>query len=200
MTEPLRLILASGSPRRKQLLAEAGYDFEVVAPAISEPSYYLRGLSPSQQAEAMAYFKARSVAEGRDGCYVLAADTVVAARDKTLGKPADEADARRMLSALSGSRHAVITGVALLGSDGGRLIASETTGVTMRKMSDAELDAYIASGEWAGKAGAYAIQETADRFIESVDGSFTNVVGLPMELLGRMIREIRQRPAAHKTM
>ena len=92
-----------------------------------------------------------------------------------------------MLETLSGSRHAVITGVALLGPGPRRLIASDTTHVTMRRMTDDEIQAYLDSGEWQGKAGAYAIQETADRFVTSVEGSFTNVVGLPMELVRRML-------------
>lgn len=100
-----------------------------------------------------------------------------------------------MLDALSASLHEVITGVALLGPGLRRLIASATTKVTMRPMSRREIDAYVASGEWQGKAGAYAIQETADRYIEKTEGSFTNVVGLPVELTERMIRQVRrQRP------
>ena len=94
----------------------------------------------------------------------------------------------------------MVTGVALLGPDGQRLIASATTHVTMRQMTDQEIDAYVDSGEWEDKAGAYAIQETADRYIEAVEGSFTNVVGLPVELVLRMLHEMREHPQAHKVI
>jgi len=193
------LILASSSPRRKKLLAEAGFEFEVVAPAISEPDDGSAQLSPRQQAESLAYFKARVVAEQYPQARVLAADTIVAAAGRVLGKPADRSEAAAMLASLSGTRHAVITAVAILGPGRTRLIASETSYVTMRKISEAQIEAYIASGEWAGKAGAYAIQETADRFVETIEGSFTNVVGLPMELLARMLGELKAHPQAHKT-
>jgi len=188
--QPFRLILASSSPRRRQLLTDAGYQFEVVAPTLAEPEEGLKHLPPCQQAEALAYFKARAVGT-RDGAYVLAADTIVAAGGSVLGKPADAEEARRMLTDLSGTRHAVITGVALLGPDGRRRIASDTTYVVMRKITPREIDRYVAGGEWQGKAGAYAIQETADRFVERLEGSFSNVVGLPVELVGRMIHELR---------
>jgi len=191
-------LLASSSPRRSQLLAEAGYRFKVVDPPIHEPDETMSRLPPTQQAEALAYFKARAVAEGHPDVWVLAADTIVSLNDQILGKPADQADAQRMLEALSGSRHAVITGVALLGPQGQRLIASETSYVTMRKMSEEEIHSYLDSGEWLGKAGAYAIQETADRFIKKAEGSFTNVVGLPMELVAQMFEEMLKHPEAHK--
>lgn len=193
-----RLILASSSPRRRQLLVEAGVDFEVIDPRIPEPQDGVEGLSPGRRAEAAAYFKARAVAERHPDAIVLAGDTVVSVADKILGKPADSEEARRMLRTLSGTRHEVITGVALLGPGGQRLIASAVTRVTMREITGDEIDAYVDSGEWMGKAGAYAIQETADRYIEAVEGSFTNVVGMPMELVLRMLRELREHPDAHK--
>lgn len=185
-----RLILASASPRRRQLLAEAGFDFDVVEPPVGEPEDLPAGLTPTRRAEALAYFKARLVAErGAGGC-VLGADTIVSLGGQVLGKAADCGEAGRMLSRLSGTRHAVITGVALVDQAVGRLIASETTYVTMRPMSDREIADYVHSGEWAGKAGAYAIQETADRFVAKLEGSFSNVVGLPIELVRRMLDEL----------
>ena len=193
-----RLILASGSPRRRQLLTEAGIAFEAVQPSIAEPDEHLRDLAPAAQAEALAYFKARAVADKHPGALVLGADTLVAAGRTVIGKPADADDARRMLRSLSGTRHAVITGVALIHLDGQRTIASELTWVTMRPMSDEDIEDYIASGEWVDKAGAYAIQETAERFVESLEGSFSNVVGLPMELLRRMLAQARGRSAAQE--
>lgn len=182
-----RFILASASPRRRRLLAEAGYDFEVVPPPVEEPRSLSDGLMPSRQAEALAYFKARSVAERARRAVVLGADTVVAASGKILGKAADEAEARAMLDELAGIRHAVITGVTLLRPGGKRTMTSVLTWVTMRPMSREEIDAYVASGEWVGKAGAYAIQESADRYVERVEGSWTNVVGLPMERVTRLL-------------
>jgi len=189
MSAQTRLILASGSPRRRQLLTEAGIPFDAVVPTIGEPDEVMNKLPPTQQAEALAYFKARAVHDQYPSRWVLGADTIVARGGKLLGKPQDAAEARGTLAALAGTRHAVITGVVLLGPTG-RLIASETTFVTMRKLSPAELEEYIASGQWQGKAGAYGLQEIGDRFVEKVEGSFSNVVGLPMELLARMIDQI----------
>ncbi|MGC9455036.1 MAG: Maf family protein [Phycisphaerae bacterium] len=187
MVADATVVLASSSPRRKQLLEEAGIAFEAVDPPVAEPVDIQEGVLPARLAEALAYFKARSVAESRPNALVLGADTVVSLAGEILGKPADAEDARRMLHALSDTRQAVITGVALLGVRK-RCIASETTYVTMRKITDDEIEQYIESGEWRGKAGAYAIQETADRFVTAVEGSFSNVVGLPMELVTRLLR------------
>ncbi len=184
-------VLASSSPRRQQLLREAGYRFVVIEPSMHEPDEAFTGLSPAQQAESLAYFKARAVADLYAGKCVLGADTIVAVGAMVLGKPADADDARTMLQNLSGTRHCVITGVALLTPDGRRIIASDATFVTMRAITPDEIEQYIASGEWMGKAGAYAIQETADRFVAKVEGSFSNIVGLPMELLARMLERIK---------
>ena len=184
-------VLASSSPRRRQLLQEAGYRFQVIEPLIAEPDEAFSGLSPAQQAESLAYFKARAVWDLYPGKSVLGADTIVALGPKVLGKPDDADDARTMLQNLSGTRHCVITGVALLTPDCQRIIASDVTFVTMRAITPHEIEQYIASGEWMGKAGAYAIQETADRFVAKVEGSFSNIVGLPMELLARMLERIK---------
>ncbi len=196
---PNKLILASTSPRRRSLLAEAGYRFDVVSPAIDEPDEQRDGLTPKQLVESLAYFKARAVADKVPASVVLGADTVVAGRSGVLGKPADADDARRMLKDLSGTRHAVITGVAMLNSAGRRLIHSDVTWVTMRSITDEEIEQYVASGEWSGKAGGYAIQETADRFVDRLEGSFSNVVGLPVELVGQMIQRIGAEPVEEGT-
>ena len=184
-----KLILASSSERRRRLMAEGGLDFEVVAPSLAEPTEYVLNLPPIQQAEALAYFKARSVLDTHPKATVLGADTIVVLGEEVLGKPADAEGARRMLDSLSGTRHRVITGVAIVGPCG-RLIASDTTYVQMREMSPDEVDGYVESEEWAGKAGGYAIQDTADRFISRIDGSFSNVVGLPMELVTQMLAKL----------
>ncbi len=186
-----KLILASSSERRRRLMAEGGLDFEVVAPSLAEPTEYVLNLPPIQQAEALAYFKARSILDIHPKATVLGADTIVVLGEEVMGKPADAEGARRMLDTLSGTRHRVITGVAIVGPCG-RLIASDTTYVQMREMSPDEIDGYVESEEWAGKSGGYAIQETADRFISRIDGSFSNVVGLPMELVTQMLAKLAE--------
>jgi len=187
-------VLASSSPRRAQLLTEAGYRFSVIEPPIAEPTGPVGHLPPAQQAEALAYFKARSVVDAaRPPLPVLGADTVVALGGEVFGKPRDAADARAMLATLAGTRHEVITGVALIGAGGTRLLASGVTGVHMRRLSKAELDAYIAGGGWEGKAGSYGIQDADDPFVESYEGSFTNVVGLPMEMLRGLFAQLVMR-------
>ena len=160
----------------------------MVPPLLDEPNHLPVGSPPTAYAESLAYFKARSVAESHPDARVLGADTVVAVNGRILGKPVDADDARNMLKELSHNRHVVITGVALVGPGDARRIASDVTYVTMRPMSQQEIEEYIASGEWDGKAGAYAIQETADRFITKLEGSVSNVVGLPMELLARLLK------------
>jgi septum formation protein len=176
------LVLASGSPRRRALLGEAGIAFEVVVPDIPEHEPE-RG-----DPRAVAALNARSKAEAVPGDLVLAADTVVAVGDRLLGKPRDEAEARDLLRALSGTTHVVVTAVAL--KAGGRILErAVTTRVTMRRLDESEIAAYAASGEGMGKAGGYAIQETADRFVTALDGPFDNVVGLPVAAVRELLRE-----------
>lgn len=194
-----RLILASVSPRRAELLTQAGYSFEVVHPPFQEPDEMGADVPCEARAEALSYFKARSVANGLgDGLsdvLVIAADTVVALGDAVYGKPVDVDDARRILESLAGSTHQVISGLTLLDAGTGRrLIRHDTTTVTMRPMPVLAMERYLLSNSWAGKAGAYGIQDKGDTFIERIDGSFTNVVGLPMELLARMLGEWRYDP------
>lgn len=186
------LILASSSPRRKVLMTQAGLVFRTVSPPIPEPNELEHGLTPTGQAEALAYFKASSVQRGYADDTILGADTIVAAGGEILGKARDAKGAGEMLAKLSGTQHEVITGVALLGPGHRRIIASDVTRITMRTITQAEINAYVDSGEWEGKAGSYAIQETGDRFVVNIEGSFSNVVGLPMELLGRMLTRFSQ--------
>lgn len=187
-----RIVLASASPRRRELLAAAGVEFEV-APADVDESLP-QGIEPEAGAVLLARTKALAVGErlGSQDALVLAADTIVALGDRFLGKPANADEARAMLQALSRSRHAVVTGVAVLRTRDGALESGfERTWVTMRQISAAEIEAYVRSGEWQGKAGGYAIQETADRFVTRLEeGGFDNVVGLPvrlaLDMLGRL--------------
>lgn len=185
-----RLILASASPRRRDLLRQSGYHFDVRPSKLNEPDANVTSVSTTQYAEAMSYFKARAVAEGFHRGIVLAADTIVAYGDELFGKPVDAADAQRILSTLCGTTHSVITGVTVLDvATGRREIRHDTTNVTMRPMPDDVLRTYIESEAWEGKAGAYGIQDHGDAFIERIDGSFTNVVGLPMEMVTTMLAD-----------
>lgn len=184
------IILASQSPRRSALLTEAGIPFEPLAPLFEEPATNGVHEDPAAFAESASYHKAVSLAESYPDRIILAADTVVAVGNEIFGKPADRDDARRILGRLMGITQQVITGVTLLHpANHRRLTRHDVTHVTMREMSAEELEAYLAGGDWEGKAGAYGIQGEADKFVECVDGSYTNVVGLPVELVQTMLRE-----------
>lgn len=177
------IILASGSPRRRELLARLGWTFSVLAPDVDED---VQG-APEAIVDALSERKARAAAAGIDGGVVLAADTLVALDGRALGKPRDEAEARRMLRALSGRAHEVLTGVCLMDAGSGRLQKRvERSRVAFRPLTDAEIDAYVATGEPMDKAGAYGVQGGARPFVERVDGSFENVMGLPIEVLEEM--------------
>lgn len=190
LIQPNPLILASASPRRAELLREAGYRFEVVNPPMEEPDDEQRHVSAGLQAESLAYFKARSIADDHADKTILAADTIAALGGQIIGKPDDAADARRILNLLNGTTHDVITGVAILSPNGARrLLQHDVSRVRVRRLESEAIEAYLATGQWQGKAGAYGIQDHGDAFVESVEGSFTNVVGLPMELLSRMFRQ-----------
>lgn len=185
---PDRLILASASPRRRDLLTAMGVVFEIVPSAVEETLD--RALSPAANAERLAYEKAADVAQRFPDRSVLGADTIVVVGGKILGKPANRGEAAEMLRSLSGTRHRVITGVCLLGPGEKRRLEHEITWVTMRPITSEEIEAYLDSGEWEGKAGAYAIQETADRFVTQLEGgSFENVVGLPTALVRKMLAD-----------
>jgi septum formation protein len=180
------LWLASRSPRRRELLREAGIAYSLVDGEVDES--YSPGVSPEDVAEMLALRKARAGARHARGGLVLGADTVVAIGDTLFGKPTDRADAIRMLRLLSGREHRVVTGIALVDvATGLARSARDCTRVWMRELPQVEIEAYVDSGESEGKAGAYAIQETGDRLVVRLEGSWSNVVGLPMELLGRML-------------
>jgi septum formation protein len=186
------LILASASPRRRELLRTVVPAFEVRVCPYAEPGAKPENVSPRGWAEALAYFKARAVAEANPGRLVLGADTIVTCDGHLLGKPHDLADARRMLMLQAGRRCDVITGVCLVCMEevARRLLAADATAVWMRD-APAEIEAYLLSGAWAGKAGAYGIQDRGDRLVERIGGSFANVVGLPVELVGQMLDRFR---------
>jgi nucleoside triphosphate pyrophosphatase len=175
------LVLASESPRRRELLAIAGFQFSVRARPVEEVR--MPGETPIEYARRLALEKAAAAAP-RPGEIVLGADTVVVIDDRILEKPADADDARAMLRLLSGRDHAVITGIGLI-HDGGSVSDHASTQVRFARMSEAEIEEYAASGEPMGKAGAYAIQGLASKFVEHIDGCYFNVMGLPLSLVYR---------------
>jgi len=184
------LVLASASPRRQELLRNAGIVFEVQPADIPEDP--LPGEGAKDCAERRAREKALAVARQRPNDVVLGADTVVVVDcqydGELLGKPSDAADAARMLRMLAGREHQVITGVCLV-ANGQPSVASETTLVTVSEITDEDIADYVASGEPMDKAGAYAIQGIASRWIPRIEGDYSNVVGLPVALVWRMLRE-----------
>ena len=182
-----RLILASGSPRRRELLGRMGYIFDVCAPEVDE---HVPG-HPRDIVRILSERKARAAALNvpRDAV-IVASDTLVSLNGIPLGKPGDTGEARKMLRSLSGVRHEVYTGVCVLDNSNGRLESRVVcTGVRFRPIDDAEIDAYIATGEPMDKAGAYAIQGGASHFVEGLEGSFDNVVGFPTDEVRQMLAD-----------
>jgi septum formation protein len=175
-------ILASESPRRIALLRSAGFDFQIVPPAIEES--HSEFFTPVKLALFNACQKATAVANRHPEAVVLAADTIVALGAKVFGKPSDLDNARRMLAQLIGKSHHVITGIALMHANRNQLISRAVhTRVKFRTLSDSEIEAYLKIAQPLDKAGAYAAQDSPDLIIEKVTGSFSNVVGLPMEVV-----------------
>jgi septum formation protein len=202
----VRLILASASPRRAELLRAAGYQFDVVVADVDEslrpgetPSQYVRRLAADKSAVVSGFSRtARGLAHGRRDvaadAIILGADTTVVIDDEILGKPRDDYQVAAMLQKLSGKRHKVLTGISLRQGayEIGRV---ETTEVDFRALSDDEVAWYVASGEGRDKAGAYAIQGLAARFIPRIDGSYSNVVGLPVAAVADLLRSfVASRP------
>jgi septum formation protein len=192
------IILASASPRRAELLRSAAIPFTVDVADIAED--LKAGEKPVEHAERLAREKAEVVANRNPGKIVLGADTIVLVDDQILGKPRDPADAKRMLGLLSGRAHQVITGVAIvfLESDYRKLeTRSEKTKVFFDKLTSADIEAYIATREPMDKAGAYAIQGIASRWITKIEGDYANVVGLPVALVWEMLQKF-VRPASRR--
>ena len=183
----MKLILASASPRRRELLGHLGLPFDVI-PATG-PETPPVGADAGETALALSQAKAREVAERYPDAVVIGADTVVEIDGVILGKPHDEADARRMLGLLSGREHRVYTGVTVI-SGGREESAWERTRVFFRLMTEAEIASYVATGEPMDKAGAYGYQGRAGLYVEKIEGDYFNVVGLPLCLLGKMLSKI----------
>ena len=188
----VRIILASGSPRRRRLMALAGIECEIIESGADE---MIEG-APSYQAEALAIRKARTVRPLVTGeAVIVAADTLVAIDGRVLGKPADAAEAFAMLKTLQGRRHTVYTGVALIRvGDGGETLNSfvDSADVIFHKLSDAEINAYIATGEPFDKAGGYGVQDCEGALVERVEGEYTTVVGLPMPRLLQALKTLSE--------
>ena len=185
------VILASASPRRRQLLAEAGYQFNVIHPDIDETAYSADQIDPSQYAEQLALAKAKSVADKYPDSLVIGADTIVDFLGRIIGKPADAKEARLIVQMLFSTPHKVITGLAICRiRDGIEFVTHDSTTVYPKPMVQEQIDEHIKSNSWKDKAGAYAIQENGDEFIEKIEGSMTNVMGLPMELLEQLLHKI----------
>jgi len=188
-----RLVLASGSPARKDLLHRAGFTFDVTPSQVEEPT---ESAFPEARSfvEHVAWLKDRSVAarvskEAAGRVLILAADTVGWLDGRAIGKPADELDARRILKILAGREHELWTGVCLwLLPENIQLSWQEMSRVAMRAMSETELDDYLRTRQWEGCSGAYAIQENHDPYVQVLEGSMTNVIGLPMETLKKVLQ------------
>ena len=185
-----KLILASKSPRRSEILRAAGWPFEVIAADVDETRR--DGEQAVEYVKRLANEKAEAVAANVSSGLILAADTTVVVDDHVLGQPVDDEDARRMLQLLSGRWHEVLTGVALLrvAAVETRVVDHERTRVRFSDMSQDEIDWYVATGEPRGKAGAYGIQGRAALFIDEIQGDYFNIVGLPVRLVYEMVKKL----------
>jgi len=181
------IVLASSSPRRRELLSLLGLPFEVFHANVDES--LLPDEDAYEAAERLARMKAAAAAQGSDGALVIAADTIVVLDGEAINKPADREDARRMLRSLAGRRHEVVTGVAVARE--GKMVSSrELTGVVFAPMTEDEIFRYAATGEPDDKAGAYGLQGIGSLFVERVEGSPSNVVGLPLRLVATLAKEL----------
>lgn len=202
MVEASRLVLASSSPRRKEILARLGIHPRIMWPEVDEE--YRSGETPREYVARIAHDKALAVAtgldgpKGREGLWVIAADTIVVLEGVVLGKPSDAADARRMLRDLSGREHVVLTGWKLLGPRGGERGGVEETKVWFKVLRPREIEAYVDSGEPLDKAGAYGIQGLGCFLVERIDGNYENVVGLPACPLVEALQELGLMPGFEK--
>ena len=184
-------ILASVSPRRKELLTKAGFRFEVIPSDVDESVYDTDNITSAEHTKQLALAKARDVAVRYPSRLVLGADTMVDFQGQIIGKPNDADHAREITMMLFSQPHKVITGVAFVGIDDGiEVVEAETTIVYPKPLSKEQIDEHIKNVDWQGKAGAYGIQQSGDEFVERIDGSFTNVIGLPMELVEKILRTL----------
>jgi len=170
-------------------LAQAGFEFTVVPPDIDEAVFLTHSITPSEYARRLALAKAKSVAEKYPDCLVIGADTVVDFDGQIIGKPNDAREAEQITRKLFSRPHKVITAVAIVRlSSNIEVVEIDSTTIYPKKLTDEQIAEHIKSGSWQDKAGAYAIKETGDEFIEKIQGSLTNVMGLPMELLKHLLK------------
>ena len=186
-----KLVLASGSPRRAEILERAGWPHEIVVAGIDET--VLPNEDPAAYVQRLARSKAEAVASRLETGLVLGADTTVVVANQILGQPVDEAEARRMLRLLNAKWHDVLTGVAVVRVGGETRVAYETTRVRFAEMSEREIDWYIATREPFGKAGAYGIQGKAALFIEEIEGDYFNIMGLPIRLVYELTTDFTEK-------
>ncbi|MCB2097014.1 MAG: nucleoside triphosphate pyrophosphatase [Parvularculaceae bacterium] len=194
MTGRLRLVLASASPRRLDLLRQIGVEPDAVIAADADETVLPRELAAAY-VERVARAKADAVAAGESGALVLAADTAVACGRRILPKAEDEATARKCLELMSGRAHRVYTGVVLAGPASERRTRVVESRVKVARLEAADIDAYLSSGEWRGKAGGYAIQGLFARHVSSIIGSYSNIVGLPLHETANLLKGAGWRPA-----
>lgn len=182
--------MASASPRRRDLLRKAGYCFEIVPSEVDESAFGTDGVTSEEHTKLLALAKANDVAARFPNALVMGSDTVVDLDGEIIGKPDDAVHAEEITRKLFSKPHKVITGVALVCIEKNiEIIEADTTIVYPRQLTEAQITDHIRKGDWQGKAGAYGIQETGDAFVDRIDGSFTNVMGLPMELTQRLLEE-----------
>lgn len=187
----IQFVLASASPRRKLLLERIGYVFEVAVSGVDESAFDVGGESTAY-AMTLAKAKAMDIAARRPKELVLGADTVVDLEGEIIGKPDDAEHAEEITRKLFSQSHKVITGVAMVCIKREiEIVRADTTVVYPQMLTEAQIAGHIESGNWQGKAGAYGIQETGDEFVERIDGSFTNVMGLPMEMVEQLLADLK---------
>ena len=195
MHRKTQFILASASPRRKLLLEKAHFTFDVITSAVDESAFDTEGISSTDHTRQLALAKAKDVAVKYPDRLVLGADTIVDYDGQIIGKPDDAAHAEEITRMLFSAPHKVITGIALVRIEPAvEVVEADTTIVYPKQLTEAQIAEHIRKEGWKGKAGAYGIQETGDEFVERVEGSFTNVIGLPMELTERLLARFDIRP------
>lgn len=188
MPDNKRFILASASPRRKLLLEKAGFEFDIIPSEVDESAFDTESVSSVDHTKELALAKAKDVALKYPSQLVMGADTVVDFEGEIIGKPDDAEHAEEITRKLFSTPHKVITGIALVKIvDKIEIVEADVTIVYPKQLTEDQIAEHIRKEDWKGKAGAYGIQETGDEFVERIEGSFTNVIGLPMELVEEML-------------
>jgi len=191
MSKFTSFILASASPRRKELLHRGGYHFDVIVSSIDESKIPVEGLSPAQYTCKLALAKAQDIGRKFPDRFVVGADTIADFNGEIIGKAETAEQAKTIVRKLFGGPHKIITAIAIVKRDGGlEIVEYDTTIVYPEKMNEKQIEEHIVSGIWKDKAGAYAIQEGGDKFIERIEGSETNVMGFSVELFEKMIKKL----------